>query len=188
MRLETERLILWEYTDKDKSDLIANINDADVTKFLRKVPFPYGEKDANWYLNKCKEDITKKPREEHSFAIELKKTGDFLGAVGLSEIDEFSGNATIGYWLGKKAWRNGYMYEASKEILHFAFEDLKLRRIDIEADVDNEASNGLIKKLGFQYEGMRRQYRKTNATRKTPDANQYGMLKEDWEKLKGECS
>ncbi len=184
MRLKTERLILRDYCDEDKADLVANINDEDVTKYLRKVPFPYTEADAEWYLNKCKVDIAKNPRQEHSFVIELKETGEFMGSVGLHEIDDFGKEATVGYWLGKKGWRNGYMYEAAKEVLRFAFEDIGLRRIDIEADVDNEPSNGLIKKLGFQYEGMRCQYRKTKSTGKTPDANQYGMLKEDWEELK----
>ena len=184
MRLETERLILRDYTEEDKEALIRNINDLDVSQWLRVVPYPYTQKDADWFINHTKEVAAKVPREGYNFALEDKASGEFLGAAGMSHIDEFSGTCTTGYWLGKTHHRKGYMYEAMVELIRFAFEDLKLRRLDIEADVDNAASNGLIKKLGFQYEGLRRQYRKNKSTGKTPDCTQYGMLREDWEKMK----
>ena len=41
------------------------------------------------------------------------------------------------------------MTEAANEIIRFAFMDLMLRRLNIEAFVENVASNNLIKKLGF---------------------------------------
>jgi [ribosomal protein S5]-alanine N-acetyltransferase len=184
MKLETNRLIIREYEADDKAVLIENINDEEVTKFLRKVPYPYTKKDADWYLNHTKEQQSEKPRQDFGFAIELKETKEFIGSIGVHEISEFDGTATIGYWLGKKYHRNGYMYEAAKETIRFCFEDLGLRRIDIEADLKNEASNGLIKKLGFQYEGMRRQYRRNKSNNWTPDCNQYGLLKEEWETFK----
>jgi [ribosomal protein S5]-alanine N-acetyltransferase len=184
MFLETERLILRDYTDEDKSALIQNIDDLDVTQWLRVVPYPYTEKDADWFLNHCKELALKDPRETYNLVLEEKENKVFLGAIGLSEINYFSGTATIGYWLGKKHHRKGYMYEALKEIIRFAFENLGLRRLDIEADSQNEASNGLIKKAGFTFEGTRKQYRKNKSNNKTPDAHQYGLLKEDWENNK----
>jgi [ribosomal protein S5]-alanine N-acetyltransferase len=100
-------------------------------------------------------------------------------------VDHFIGTATIGYWLGRDYWRQGIMAEAANEVIRFAFEDLSLRRLNIEAFVENEASNNLIKKLGFVFEGTQIQGNRSRATNKVHDAHQYRMLREEWKHQEG---
>ena len=102
--------------------------------------------------------------------------------ISLSSIDKFQGTGMVGYWLGEKYWHNGYMEEALKSVIEFAFNKVKLRRIDISAFSDNNASNALIKKLGFKFEGTRIKQVRDKATKKIHDHNFYGMLKRDWHK------
>jgi len=90
----------------------------------------------------------------------------------------------MAYWLGEAYWRQGIMFEAASTMLEFAFDTLKLRRIDISAVVENVASNNLIKKRGFVYEGMQRKKHVSKATGMAEDQNIYGMLRDDFERIK----
>ena len=184
MRLTTKRLILRDFTDRDKESLIKNINNIKVAKYMKLIPYPYTKKDAEWWINKCREESKKKQRTSYNFNIELKSQKGIIGAVGLGKIDKFNGTTTIGYWLGENYWKQGIMSEAVKEVLNFCFNKLKLRRINISASPKNKASNALIKKMGFKYEGMKRKALKMKSTGKIQDQNIYGLLKSDWKKRK----
>ena len=142
MKLITERLILRDLIMKDKESLIKNINNLRVSRYLALVPYPYTKKNAEWWINECIKKSKEKPRKEYDFNIELKKEKGVIGAVGLSKVDRFNGTATIGYWLGEDYWRQGIITEALREVLGFAFNKLKLRRINITASPKNNASNG----------------------------------------------
>jgi RimJ/RimL family protein N-acetyltransferase len=72
------------------------------------------------------------------------------------------------------------MGEAVMKVLDFAFEKLKLRRINVSAYTKNKASNALIKKMGFKFEGMKRKGTRVKSTRKIYDENIYGLLKKEW--------
>ncbi len=78
-----------------------------------------------------------------------------------------------------ECWGKGIMTEAASRILEFAFNELGLNRINSEATIENNGSNKVIQKLGFTFEGLRRQAMRNVATKKTHDANYYGLLKED---------
>jgi len=77
------------------------------------------------------------------------------------------------------------MTEAATRVIKFAFEELDLRRLNICAFVENNPSNNLIKKLGFIFEGTKKQDMRSRATNKVHDTHNYRMLKEEWEHQKG---
>lgn len=184
MKLETKRLILRPPTMKDIEDIIENINNLKVSRNLLVVPYPYKIKDAKWWVNHNREQEKAKPRKSYEFNIELKSEKKIIGGVGLSHLDLYQGTATLGYWLGQKYWKNGYGTEAAAKIIDFGFNKLKLRRIDVEAYAENTASNALIRKLGFTYEGTLRKAKRAKSDGKIHDGNIYGMMKEEWVKAK----
>lgn len=184
MKLQTKRLILRQPTMKDLKDIVENINNIKVSGNLLVVPYPYTIKDAKWWVNHCAEKQKEKPRKSYEFNIELKSEKRIIGGVGLSHFDKYQGTATLGYWLGEKYWKNGYGTEAAAKIIDFGFNKLKLRRIDVEAYVENAASNALIRKLGFTYEGTLRKAKRSKANGKIHDGNIYGMMKEEWKEAK----
>lgn len=184
MKLETKRLILRDIRKTDAESIRANINNLDISKFLLVVPYPYTKKDSVWWVNHCEEAQRKKPRTDYNFGIIIKPEKVVVGGIGLSKVDRYQGKATLGYWLGKDHWRNGYVFEAVKEIMDFAFDELGLRRVDVEAFTENEASNNLIKKLGFTYEGTFRKALRCKATGKIHDGHFYGMMKSEWIKAR----
>lgn len=179
-RLETQKLILRDLEKGDEKTLQQKINDLDISKYLLVVPHPYSIEDSKWFVNKCIQEAKKEERTSYNFAIVSKENNELMGVIGLTEIDFFQGTGTIGYWLEKKYHRQGFMFEAAKEVLRFAFEDLNLRRLDVAAFVNNYASNNLIKKLGFEFEGLRKEKDISKASGEINDTNEYGLLKRNW--------
>ena len=182
MELLTNRLILRDLRRNDLDCLIRNVNNLKVSRYLALVPYPYRKKDGKSFIGHCISESKKKPRENYEFGIELKGEKQLAGVIGLTKVNYFNKKATIGYWLGENYWRQGIMGEAVEKILEFAFRTLKLQRIDVEAFIGNEGSNSLIKKLGFEYEGIRKKYGRSKATGKYRDVYVYGLLRENWTK------
>ena len=180
MELKTNRLILRDLKEADKKVLPSLVNDLDVSRYLAVVPFPYTQKDADWFVEHCKEEYKKKPRENYELGIELQETRELVGVIGLTDVNTWNNRATLGYWLAKNYWRRGYMYEALQGLLQYAFTKLNLNRIDISADIRNEASNNLIKKIGSTFEGVARKHTRIKSTGEVCDTNMYGLLKENW--------
>jgi [ribosomal protein S5]-alanine N-acetyltransferase len=181
MRLITRRLIIRETDVKDCKDITENINDLEVSRQLLLVPHPYSRNNANaWVLN-CKKEAAQKPRTKYSFVIELKSEKKAIGVISLRDVDRFQGTTEIGYWLGRKYWRNGFMSEAVEALLSFCFDKLSLRRVNLNAVVENIPSNSLAKKFGFIYEGTSRKAVRSRADWRIHDHNHHGLLKEEWE-------
>lgn len=174
MIIKTKRLILRSWKKGDEKELIENISNPNVSKFLSEVPCPYKMKDAKEWLKISKE------KNVFAFAIILESEKQIVGGIGLHDTNKFKGISELGYWLGEKYHRQGIMSEASRAVLDFAFKKLKLRRVYAYAYIKNEASNSLLKKLGFKYEGMMRKHARAKSTGKIHDCNVYGLLKEEW--------
>jgi RimJ/RimL family protein N-acetyltransferase len=181
-RIETERLILRQPSGKDISDIIRNINNIKVSKWLLVVPYPYKQKDAIWYLNHCKEKLKEKPRKDYSYWIELKETGEVIGGIGLAKVDICAGTGTVGYWLGENHWKYGYGSESLEALINLAFKRLKLRRLEADVFAGNPSSGKLLEKYGFKQEGYARKAVRCKADGKIKDKIIYGLLRGEYKK------
>jgi [ribosomal protein S5]-alanine N-acetyltransferase len=109
----------------------------------------------------------------------LVANGAIIGAVNLSQI--FRGafqNAYLGYYVGKRYAGLGYMSEAMRLVLRFAFEDLTLHRLEANIQPGNVASIALVKRAGFVHEGYSRRYLKICG--RWRDHERWAILVEDW--------
>ena len=184
MQLKTKRLILREPKLSDWKDVVEGIGDYDVAKMMVSVPYPYKKQDALWFIKLKIKEWKKKEPNAYLFFIELKSEKKVIGAVEVFKINRFAGIGETGSWINKKYWRNGYITEAKIALNDFAFNKVKLRRLDSPVFSDNEASNATQIKMGYVLEGTMRKAHKSKATGKIHDANIYGLLKEDWEKTR----
>ena len=81
-----------------------------------------------------------------------------VGGISISNIRlGVNMSATLGYWTGVEYTRRGYMFEGLNLALDFCFNSLRLRRIEAATMLNNEPSMALLKKLGFQPEGVARE-------------------------------
>ena len=150
-RLESERLVLRDFTEQDTDDLYRYAVDPDVGP------------SAGWKPHESREEslsiIRMFMEEGDVFAIERKSDHRMIGTIGLHR-DKWR-NLTdvkmVGYVLAQDCWGNGYMSEAVKRLLQFGFEELQLRLMSISHYTFNDRSRRVIEKCGFVYEGTLRQ-------------------------------
>ena len=114
----------------------------------------------------------------YPFFIFRRETDDLLGGITLSNLRRGVTQAgTIGYWMGLPYARRGHMAEAVGLVLDFAFDDLRLHRVEAACLVHNEASSKLLLKLGFSEEGLARQYLCIDG--RWQDHRTFGILRSD---------
>ncbi len=181
MELKTKRLVLRELKESDAQDIADNANNVNVSKYLLIVPYPYSLKDAKDFIKHTASAAKKNPRTGYELGITLKTEGKVIGIIGLGSVNAFQETGTVGYWLGEKYHRNGYMTEAFGKILDFGFMELNLRKVKVSAFADNTASNRLIRdKMEFKQEGCRIEHLRDKATGTLHDENIYGLLRRDY--------
>jgi len=144
-RLETPRLVLRPPEYSDAAAIAKYLADYDVAKNLADVPHPFSEADARAFVTRAHE--RRALGEGFCFAILDAESEWFLGCCRLSLTH---GRYTISYWLGKGYWNRGYMSEAAKRLLGFAFHDLKAEEVWASWFADNPASGRVLQKLGFR--------------------------------------
>ena len=118
---------------------------------------------------------------DRAYSFLIFKTDDksLLGGINVGNVRRgVSQSASLGYWIGKKYSRNGYMKEALKLLIPSLFVDLRLNRIEAATLEENIASKNLLKKIGFKKEGVLRKYLKINGTWR--DHILYGLLENDF--------
>lgn len=182
MKFETKRLIIRPPKKSDWKDILEGAKELDVSRNLLVVPHPYRKKDAQSFINDVMKKWRKKEKKDYTFFIELKSEKKVIGVTDIRKIEKENGTASTGSWINKKYWKKGYITEAKIPVLDFAFNKLKLRRLETEAYNKNKASNNMSKKIGYVYEGTKRKGMKSKATGKIHNANIYGLLKEEWKK------
>jgi ribosomal-protein-alanine N-acetyltransferase len=100
---------------------------------------------------------------EYAFLVCLKKNGALLGGITVTDIRrEATQAATLGYWMGAPYAGQGYMKEAAKIAIDFAFRDLQLHRLEATCMPENEPSLKLLYGIGMQQIGLAKRYMKIN--------------------------
>lgn len=97
------------------------------------------------------------------FLICLKESKDVIGEVMLSEV--VRGNLQscwIGYFLDKEYNGRGYMTEAVKLVVDYAFQELDFHRIEAGVMPHNKGSIKVLLKAGFHKEGIAKKNVKIN--------------------------
>lgn len=99
----------------------------------------------------------------HVFFIFSKGEDRLLGGITLGSIKRgVNQNGMIGYWSGAPFAGKGYMTEALTVTISFAFDQLRLHRLEAACIPHNLRSIRLLEKTGFQREGLLRSYLKIN--------------------------
>ncbi|MCC0100252.1 GNAT family N-acetyltransferase [Streptomyces flavotricini] len=89
------------------------------------------------------------------FLIRVRGTGAAAGMVNINSVirGRYQG-ASLGYAAFAPSAGRGYMAEGLTLALRYAFDELRLHRLEANIQPGNEASSGLARRLGFGYEGL----------------------------------
>lgn len=86
-----------------------------------------------------------------------------VGAITLSNVRRGVAEAgTLGYWIGQRQAGHGHATAAVRAMVSYAFDDLKLHRVEAACVPANLASRRVLEKSGFALEGQARAYLKIN--------------------------
>jgi len=149
--LKTPRLLLRAPILADATRIAQFVGDLDVARMLQRVPHPYAEADARWWIGT---QLTPQGRAiETVFVATLD--GNLIGACS-HLFGEKPTAAEIGYWVGKPYWGNGYGTEMAAALVRYGFAAYGLDSTTVSHMIDNPASAAIIAKLGFRPTGRRR--------------------------------
>jgi ribosomal-protein-alanine N-acetyltransferase len=108
-------------------------------------------------LRRYAEDV----RSDQAYAFFVFRQSDnaLVGGLTLANVRRGVAQAgSLGYWMGAPYARQGYMSEAVRSLIPFAYGPLRLHRLEAACIPTNAASIRLLENCGFQREGLARKY------------------------------
>lgn len=154
IQIKTKRLILRPVKIEDAQDFFEMDSNPKVHLYLGNNPVTSIEQ-SKAMLNDILEQY--KTNSLGRLAIINKDTQEFIGWSGLKyekNLRKEFNYYDLGYRLKEEFWGKGYATEAALASLDYGFKDLKLKEICAAADVNNLASNYILKKVGLQPAGQ----------------------------------
>ena len=179
--VETKRMIIRPITINDAMDLYQIASDERVNRYLL-YPLHKSVDETKSiiekvFLNRMAHGIPS------AYVLVDKNTNKMIGTCDFVQI-RYNDIAEIGYSLNYDYWNQGFMSEALKKVIEVGFDYVGLRRIEIVHSVTNIASQRVIEKSGFIYEGTYRKMLPDKTTGKFTDCKHYSILKEEWSIIK----
>ena len=148
----TNRCLIREYCEKDLDDLFALYAMPHMTDYMEPL-FEYEEERA--YEKNYIEYIYKL----YGFGMWLifdRFTGKLIGRAGIEVRDtcDKENQAELGFAISPARWGQGLAFEVCSKIVELAKEEYGLSSLIARCAPDNEASKGLLAKLGFTQVGF----------------------------------
>nr|WP_269330092.1 GNAT family N-acetyltransferase [Kineosporia babensis] len=144
--LETPRLILRQWEDRDRDPYYAMNADPEVRRFF---PSVQTREEADLSIDILHEHI--ELTGWGLWAVEVKESGELAGLTGLWPMPDIvaPGATEVGWRLAKAHWGKGYAPEAGRAALRHAFEVLELDQVVSMTTVTNQPSRRVMEKLGL---------------------------------------
>ena len=166
MYIETERILIREFTPEDVGDLHEILGDDDTMKLCEPA---YGYAKTQKFL----EDFCIGRRG--AFAAVQKESGKVIGYILFKSIEDDI--YEMGWFFNRRYWGQGYAYETCAKVMEYAFDVVNVHKIIAET-IDTAKSVKLMEKLGMECEGVQRSQVKDNAGNRA-NLYLYGILRED---------
>jgi len=181
LSLEDERVALSPLKQVHISEL-APIGKAH-PELVRYSPYLIGTReDLDQFISKRLAEKTEET--SHSFIIFDKQKQAYAGSTSYLNISYHNARLEIGAtWIAPDFQGTGLNKHMKYLMLCYAFETLKMKRVELKTDVRNLQSQRAMEKIGAQYEGKLRSHTlMTDGHRR--DTVYYSILAEEWPKIK----
>lgn len=177
MNLVGKKVVLRAVEEEDIEMLRELSNSPDFEKMVVGWSFPISKKDQQEWFENCKNGLSR-----IRYIIETKEDGA-VGMIGLRDLDWKNGTASgLGMRVAKKELRTkGIATDAWMTLMRYAFNELRLNRINGSALTYNKVSLHVCQKVGFKIEGTQRQAVYKDG--EYHDVVIMGCLKSDYEQL-----
>jgi ribosomal-protein-alanine N-acetyltransferase len=173
--IETERLILKNYTESDLENVYRLKSEPLVWKYSTKTASDDIEESKKYILSLLKNYDENKYNFQALF---LKDTREYIGEAGVLSFNQEKTRAVVGYNLLPQYWKNGYATEITKALVKYLFEEEKVERVEALVGEGNVASRKVLEKSGFKIEGLLRHFAYIN--KEFVNVYYYGIIKSDF--------
>lgn len=143
--LQTERLILRQFTEEDLDALFLILSDKEVNTFLPMFPLSHIEEARAFLQSKYIESYDK--QKGLHYAVCLKEDNVPIGYVHVSDDD----NHDLGYGLRKEFWHKGIISEACQAVVEL-LKQTDIGYITATHDVNNPRSGKVMQSIGMKYQ------------------------------------
>ena len=147
--IETENLLLRDYTAEDLEELFVILSDPVTMSFW---PRPLTREEAREWMARSVESF-----QEHGFgryAVTLKGDERIIGDCGILRIEKAGELVNdLGYIIHHPYWRKGYAVEAARAVIGDAFDRLSLDVIHANMPHDHDSSRKVAERLGMKRVG-----------------------------------
>jgi len=99
------------------------------------------------------ESWKKKLKDKSEFIFGIFLGGNYIGNMGLHDINRDNSSSEIGYWLAADQQGKGIMTDCVRVLTDLGFDGLDLNRIHIRCASGNTKSRAIPERLGFVHEG-----------------------------------
>lgn len=152
IRLETARLVIRTFEDRDAGPWLAMVNDPEVTRFLPPGPGPTTEDIPRIMGARL---AMERELGHAMWAVDDKTTGTLVGQCGLRPVDQGAGpEIDLAYHLTRASWNKGYATEAAIAVIAYGLGPVGLDRIMAVVVPENIGSWRVMEKAGMRYEGL----------------------------------
>ncbi len=153
--LQSERLFLRQHEMEDAESYFKIMSDSSVVRYYGKYPLTE--------ISEANEDLTLFNKEFTNgnmikWALEHKATREYVGSIGAFGLSSPHMRATISCVLGNQFWGVGLAKEGLRTVIQFLFDEVRMNRIQLYVDPINIKAVKLFQSLGFQKEGLLREY------------------------------
>lgn len=182
-KIEVDSEIELRPLQKQDAEIIFRAIDSNRSYLREWLPFVDATREVQDSLNYISSvvDSTCHKKDE---VFEVWKGEEFAGLLGLKEIDHYNKKTEVGYWLVENMQGSGIMIKSCRSLLNYAFDELKMNRIQIKCAIGNDKSMQIPNRLQFYFEGIERQGEKLYE--KYVDLKTFSMLRKDWLNLNKE--
>lgn len=151
MQFHTERLLIRDPILDDWEEVHLFLSDPEVMRWTYLGPQPYTPAQSRLWIESHIYHNNAVPRFSHNSVLVERQSGQILGWIGIGEPNDTTlGDLDFGYALTRLYWGKGYMTEALKGVLKFAFEQLEANVVFGECKTVNTGSYRVMEKAGMQ--------------------------------------
>ena len=145
--LTTERLTLRQLLTNDEQEIFTLRSDSEINKYLdRQIANTID--DARDFINRINENINK--NDSLYWAITFSDKNILVGTICLFSFSDENDKCEIGYELLTNFQGQGIMKEAVEKVIDYAFNTIKVQKIEAFFHGDNQSSIKLLEKFSFK--------------------------------------
>jgi RimJ/RimL family protein N-acetyltransferase len=179
-RLVHELVVLRSFETRD-APLVASVASDPLIPLITTVPASGGSDDVAAYLQRQHDRLPE--GSGYSFAIADARTDEAVGQIGLWTRDIDQARASIGYWVGPRFRRRGYVAAALGTLTKWAATLEEIQRLQVFVEPWNEGSWRAAEACGYEREGLLRSWERVGLTfrdmyvysRLAPEAREHGL-------------